>query len=294
MAAAATTGILVGAAIVATRGIVDRAGPASLAFLRYVVGFLCLLPPTLWSARPRFEPRDVAPIALLGIAQFGVLVALLNFALQFIPSARAALIFATMPLQTMVLGALLGRERLSWPKALGVVATIAGVAVALGDKANTGSTAIGIGELAAFASAFSGALCSLLYRPYLKKYPTLPVSALAMLASVGFLALLAGGEGFFSAPPRFTAAGWLAIGFIGLSSGIGYFTWLWALAHATPTKVTVFLALSPVTAAVLGDVLLSETISLPSLLGLAGVVLGLWLAHRPARDRRLSSREREG
>jgi len=106
-----------------------------------------------------------------------------------------------------------------------------------------------IGELAVFASALSGAVCSVLYRPYLKKYPTLPVSAYAMLASVGFLTVLAAAEGFFDSPPRFTPWGWLAVAYIGIGSGIGYFLWLWALRHATPTQVSVFLALSPVTAA---------------------------------------------
>lgn len=280
-AAAATTGILVGAAIVATRFVIDQTGPASLALLRYLIGFCCLLPLVLLSPRPRFARRDLLPIGLLGIAQFGVLIALLNYALQFIPSARAALIFATLPLLTMLLATALGRERLTLPKTLGVLLTIAGVGVALGEKAvqRGGATGGWIGELAVFASALSGAICSVLYAPYLRKYPTLPVSALAMLAAVGFLAVLAAREGFFGSLPRFTEAGWLAVVFIGICSGIGYYLWLWALNHATPTRVTVFLALSPVTAAVLGALLLAERISPTSLLGLACIAVGLWLAH---------------
>jgi drug/metabolite transporter (DMT)-like permease len=47
--------------------------------------------------------------------------------------------------------------------------------------------------------------------------------------------------------------------------------------------VTVFLALSPITAAWLGSLLLAETVSTLSVLGLALVALGLWLAHREGR-----------
>jgi drug/metabolite transporter (DMT)-like permease len=280
--AAAATGILVGAAMVATRFVIDQTAPASLAFLRYLIGFCCLLPPVLLSEHVRFERRDLLPIGLLGITQFGILIALLNYALQFIPSARAALIFATMPLLTMMLATALGRERLTLVKTLGVLVTIVGVAFALGEKAveRGGAADEWVGELAVFASGLSGAICSVLYRPYLRKYPTLPVSAFAMLASVGFLAVLAAGEGFFASWPRFTAGGWLAVVFIGISSGVGYYLWLWALNHTTPTKVTVFLALSPITAAGLGALLLAERISTMSLLGLACVALGLWLAHR--------------
>ncbi len=57
-----------------------------------------------------------------------------------------------------------------------------------------------------------------------------------------------------------------------------------ALNHTTPTKVTVFLALSPVTATILGVLFLAEQISMISLLGLVGVALGLWLAHWQTRE----------
>ena len=282
-AAAAATGIQVGSAIVATRFVVDQTGPASLGLLRYLIGVCCLLPPVLMSApRARFDRRDLLAIGLLGIAQFGILIALLNYGLRFVPSARAALIFATLPLLTMVVAAALGQERLTLAKLSGVLLTLAGVGLALGEKAfqGDGAVRVWVGELAVFLSAVSGAVCSVLYRPYLKRYPTLAVSAVAMLASVGFLAVLAAGEGFFGSLPRFTAGGWLAVLYIGVGSGGGYYLWLWALGHATPTQVTVFLALSPVTATVLGAMLLGETISAPALLGLACVALGLWLAHR--------------
>jgi len=288
-AAAAATGIQVGSAMVATRYVVDQTGPASLALLRYAIGFCCLLPPVLLSGpRTRFERRDLAAIALLGIIQFGLLIALLNYGLKFIPSARAALIFATFPLLTMVVAAALGHERLTPAKILGVLLTVAGVGLALGEKAvqRGGTTRDWAGELAVFLAALSGAVCSVLYRPYLRKYPTLPVSAFAMLASVGFLALLAAGEGFYDSLPRFTPGGWLAVAFIGVGSGVGYYLWLWALGHAPATEVTVFLALSPMTAAGLGAWLLGEAISALALLGLACVALGLWLAHRGADDAR--------
>jgi len=282
IAAGVVTAVLVGSAIVATRFVIDQTHPASLALLRYLIGFCCLLPPVLLSPRVRFEPRDLLPIALLGIAQFGILIALLNYALQFIPSARAALIFATMPLLAMILAVTLGQEPLTMAKTLGVLSTIMGVGFAIGEKAVqwSGGADEWVGELAVLASALSGAICSVFYRTYLHKYPTLPVSAFAMLASVGFLTVLAAGEGFFGSLPGFTPGGWLAVLFIGISSGIGYYLWLWALNHTTPTKVTVFLALSPITAALLGAFFLAEKVSAMLVLGVAFVTLGLWLTQK--------------
>jgi drug/metabolite transporter (DMT)-like permease len=285
LAAAAATGIQVGAALVATRFVVNDIGPASLAFLRYAVAVLCLISPLLMSARTRFAPRDLVVVMALGIVQFGILIALLNLGLHFISSTRAALLFATFPLMTMVIAALLGRENLTGTKAAGVMLTIVGVAVALGERLLTESASgEWLGAVLVLTAALCGAVCSVLYRPYLARYPTLPVGFWAMLSSVGFLSGLAGMEGLFTEPPRLDPKAWTVVICIGLSSGIAYVLWLWALKHASPTRVTVFLSLSPVTAALLGVWILGEPFTPGVLLGLAGVVGGLWLATRSTPD----------
>jgi drug/metabolite transporter (DMT)-like permease len=286
--AAAIAAILVGTGMVATRFVIDQSDPVSLALLRYLIGSLCLLPPVLISGWTRFARRDVVPIALLGIGQFGILIVLLNFGLQYIGAGPGALIFATLPLMTMMLAAALGHEALTPLKSAGVALTVVGVAFALGGKLALPGAARGswIGEFAVFASALTGAVCAVLYRPYLRRYPALQVSAFAMLASVAFLAILAAWQGFFGAVPRFTPGGWLAVSFIGVSSGVGFYLWLWALKHATPTKVTVFMALSPITAALLGALLLSERLSPLFLAGLGCVAFGLRLALWPGRTLR--------
>lgn len=283
--AAASVGIQVGAAMVATRFVVAESGPATLAMFRYLIGALCLLPVLWWQKQPmRFARRDILPIAGLGIIQFGLLIALLNFGLSLIPAARAALLFASFPLLTMIVAALLGRERLTLNKSIGVLLTMLGVALALGEKLFDPVAGTGLlGEAAVLLAALCGAVCSVLYRPYLQRYPTLPVGAFAMLASVGFLLLLSIPEGLFADWRGYSAQGWAAVLFIGVSSGIFYAVWLWALRHASPTRVTIFLGLSPVTAGLFGALVLAEPLTLPLLAGLVVLLLGLWLAHRPER-----------
>jgi drug/metabolite transporter (DMT)-like permease len=278
--AAAFVGIQVGSAIVATRFVIDQTQPASLALLRYSLGIVCLLFPLLASARVPFAKQDLLPLSLLGIAQFGVVVVLLNYGLQFIPAARAALIFASLPLQAMIIAALLGYERLTFSKSLGVVLTIIGVGFVLGEGVFEGGDVQGwLGDTAVLVSALGAAICTVLYRPYLQKYPTAQVSSLAMLASVVFLAFLAASEGFFKTFPHLTPTGWLAVLFIGIGSGLGYYLWLWALNNTSPTKVTIFLALNPITAAGLGAFFLGEKLTATLLIGIICVVLGLGAAH---------------
>ena len=280
--AAALTGIQVGAAITATRYVAADISPASLAFLRYAIGVACLIPAVALAGRIRFARADIVPIAALGIGQFGVLIALLNYGLRTVPAARGALIFASFPLLTLVVAALLGHECVTIRKIGGILATLLGVFLALSDKVLNGASVHGwgalSGELAILASAATGAICSVLYRPYLARYPTLPVSAFAMMAAAAALLIPAALDDLFVAPGALSRGAWAAILFIGLSSGGGYVLWLWALKNIAATRVTVFLSLSPVTAAALGVVVLGEAVTVGMMAGVVCVAAGLWLA----------------
>ncbi|TAJ24966.1 MAG: EamA family transporter, partial [Reyranella sp.] len=205
--AAATTGVQVGAAMVATRYAVDAAGPASLGFWRYLIGLMCLLPVVLLRPWRHIAPRDLLPIGLLGVGQFAILIVLLNYSLLHIPAARASLLFATFPLMTMLLSAALGRERFTPAKVGGSLLTFAGVAVALGGAAlgsEAGQGSAWLGTLAALGAAFCGAACSISYAPYVARYSSLHVTSVAMLAAVIVLAVMAIPEGLFAGLPAFT------------------------------------------------------------------------------------------
>ncbi|HWI81703.1 DMT family transporter [Ramlibacter sp.] len=291
--AAAATGVQVGAAIVASRFAVAEVPPLTLAMLRYGIGFACLLP-FAWRelarggaapAGPRVthsRAGDLLAMAALGIGQFGILIALLNFGLQHVGAAQAALIFSVFPLLTLLIAAALGRERITAGLLGGVLLSIAGVALALAPKLGAAAGGHWWGELAVAGAALTGAACSVLYRPFLRRYPTVPVSAFAMLASVLFLAVAAATEHWPQRMATISAPAWGAIVFIGVSSGIGYFWWLYALKHESPTRVTVFLALNPLTAAVLGWAALGEPLAPTALAALALVAIALRLATRQA------------
>ena len=284
LAAAALMGIQVGAAMVATRLVIHDAGPATLALWRYAIGALCLLPafgPTLWRLRLRLPVRDLLAIAALGTAQFGILIAVLNAGLLYLPASTASLLFATFPLMTLAVAALAGHERLSLPKAVGIALSIAGVGVTLGVRTGADSR----GAALVLLSALIGAVCSVLYRPYLRRYPAGPVSLAAMLSAVAALAVYAVlREGLFSTLPAFTPAGWAAILFIGIGSGATYFLLLWALGRAPASVVTAFIALGPVTAALLDALIDQRMPTANALVGLLCVAGGLALAavRRPA------------
>ena len=288
--AAAATGVQVGAAIVASRMVVAEVPPLTLALLRYAIGFLCLVPfvfrpfgtvafdSEVWVATKSIGLLDFTAMTALGLGQFALLIALLNFGLQNMGAAPAALIFSLFPLLTMLLSAMLGREPIGARLGCGVLVSVTGVTVSLAPKLVSFGTGSWWGELAVLASACVGACCSVFYRPYLRRYPTLNVSAYAMLVSVLLLALLALPEHWPQQVPTLSLQTWAIVIFIGASSGVGYFLWLYALKHETPTRVTIFLALNPVTAGILGSMLLHEAIDGWMVVATVLIGAGLWLA----------------
>lgn len=251
---AALTGVQVGAALVASAAVVDTTGSALLAFMRYALAAL-LLVPFAWQAFRTGAPiarRDLLPIALLGIGQFGALIWLLNLAVEFAEPSRVALVFATLPAVTALVLWCTGRGMPSSYVVVGIVGSVAGVALLLGGTtyAHAAIQNEVVGLALAMAATTIAAVCSVLYRPYLMRYGVRRISVLAMIASLVPLALLVP---FEVNDPIGTWAStvWLLVAFVGASSAIGYLMWLGALARMDAARVTAFLALSPITAAIL-------------------------------------------
>lgn len=278
--AAAVVGVQVGACIAGSRWVVHELGPVSLTFLRYAIALASLLP--FLAAAPlalrRLTLREALAVALLGITQFGLLIALLNVGLTHIGAGLGALLFATFPLMTMTIATAMGRERFDAPLTLGVLLSVAGVGIALGVRPDAlGDRGWAFGAACVLAAALCGAVCSVLYRPLLERHAMLPLGALAMAAAVAVLLPAAWVEGLPARAAVLSAAQWAVVAAVGLSSGVAYWVWLWALKHAAPTKATAFLALSPVTATLIGTAVMGEPAGWGLVAGVVCILVGLAL-----------------
>lgn len=275
--AAAATGVQVGAALVASEAVVGQVGAGRLGFLRYAIALIFLLPFALASSSEPVARRDLIPVALIGIGQFGVLIALLNVAVLYSSSARVSLVFATLPIVTLAVGWRLTRVGVSRRTFGAIFLSVVGVAVLLGGDAVAGALSASdtIGLSCAALATLTGAVCSALYRPYLRRYGVVRVSVLAMAASLVPLALIGLLETHGAGPTAWPPRTYVLIGFIGLSSGVGYLMWLYALANAPAGIVTAFLALSPIRAVAFSVLFLGEEPTAALLLALALIIGGL-------------------
>lgn len=277
IAVSALIGIQNGVQITLTRFVAAHVPPATLALARYLIALALLGPLALAVTKVRFRLRDVISIGVLGVLNFGAMIAIQNQALRAIPAGRGALIFATFPCFTLLFSVVVGFERMTWAKATGVLMTLVGVALVLGDSVLAGR-AEGQGEVLMLLSAILAALCSTLYRPFVRRYPAIAVSSFAILCADAALLPVALAEQPAAALSVLPPSGWAAVGAVGVMSAVFYWLWLWALGRLPPAQVTVFHALAPVTAAASGMIVLGEALPATFLLGLGIVVAGFIVA----------------
>jgi drug/metabolite transporter (DMT)-like permease len=284
MVAAASASVFFGASVTATRFVVAGIDPLVLALLRYVIGALCLLPFVAAGPRSQLSQRDLLGATLLGVIFFGLFPWFFSAGLQFIPASRAAVWLAAMPFLTFALAVVLHREAFTVSKGWGIALATVGALLALGrsDVGVIGERAW-LGDLLLFATACCGAVYFVMSRGLLKRLPALLVTWLSMVAGVLFLACAAVGTERL-ALPRLEPLGWVAIAFLGtFGAALGFYLWLWALQHLTPTTTAVFLTLNPIAATSLAVGLLGEHIGPGFMLGLSLVLVGIIVANRPAR-----------
>jgi drug/metabolite transporter (DMT)-like permease len=268
-----------GTAAAITRYLVSGADPILLAVLRWGIGFACLLPSALllgvrWPSR-----RDLPAVALLGICFFGLFFILYNIAIGYTTAARASLALATLPLHTMLVGALLGVERLTARKLIGVGVAVLGVVAALAAGLARSPPGAWRGELIMTGAVFCMAFYNVWSRPLMQRSSALGFLTVGMGAGAVVVILVALVRGSFAALDHFTPAQWIAGVYLGVGGGaLAFILWVKALERATPTRVANTMTVNPIAAAVLAALLVGEPITPNLLIGLVAVFAGIWIA----------------
>jgi len=279
VAIALLSSCLGGTAAAITRYLVSGADPIALAILRWDIGFVCLLPVTLLLKAKWPEWRDLPVVAFLGLCFFGLFFILYNLAMSFTTAARASLALATLPLSTMVVGALLGVEPLTFRKTMGVGIAVLGVGAALASGLSAAPAGAWRGELIMLAAVVCMAFYNVLSRPLMRRSSALGFLTVGM--GTGAAALIVAGlfTGSIAALNNFGTPQWIAGVYLGVGGGAAAFIlWVLALERATPTRVANTMTVNPLAAALLATELVGEPITANLVLGLIAVFAGIWIA----------------
>ena len=268
------------------RFLIGSTDPMTLAALRFGSGSLILLAVALWLRSPWPRGRDWLGVVALGILFFGLCQTLFNAALSFTTAARGALAMATLPLLTMLAGAVLRVERLTLRKSLGVSIAIGGTSLALVSGLAAAPTGAWRGDLIMVAAASCMALYNVWSRPFIKRSGALAYVTATMGAGGLCVGTVAGINGGFAVLADYGTPQWITIVYLGaIGSALSFFLWVSALERTTPTRVASTLTLNPVTASALAAVLLGEPIGLSLVVGIAAVLAGIWIASTESKTR---------
>jgi drug/metabolite transporter (DMT)-like permease len=279
VAIALASSCLGGTAAAITRYLVGNADPITLAILRWGIGFAVLLPTALLLG-VRWPPRrDRLAVALLGLCFFGLFFVLYNIAIGFTTAARASLALATLPLHTMVVGALLGIEPLTSRKSIGVGVAVLGVIAALASGLSAAPPGAWRGELIMTGAVLCMAFYNVWSRPFIKRSSALGFLTVGMGAGAAALILVGSLTGSVAVLSSLSTPQWIAGIYLGIGGGaLAFILWVMALERATPTRVANTMTVNPVAAGLLATQLLGEPITLNLVLGLVAVFAGIWIA----------------
>ncbi len=285
---AAFSALGAGVAIVATRFIIDETDPATLAFLRFGIGAICLLPFLIAGFRRQsIPPADWLPIVLLGVLFFGVFSWLLNASLQYTTAAHGAVGLATMPILTLLLASMFGRETMTRIKLLSVFLAFVGVTVAVSDSLFTAPAGPNqlLGDGLMLLAAFTAAVYSIFAKPYIARYGAIFFTALAMVIGVASLAVVVGYTGGLSAWPQFSPLTWGVIIFLGVVGGaIQFASFIWALRWISASRAGIALTLTPISAFLVAWPVLGEAITIQAVIGLILIITAIFLINRPSKS----------
>jgi len=279
---ASLSAALGGSTFVFTRILVDSVDPFTLSFLRYgLTGLILFLLSINIFYKKKFDRFDLIPMSLLGLAMISLFPNFMALGLEHTTASRAGLLYATMPLCTIIIAFFFKIEKITTNKSLAVVIAISGVLFCMSERVegNFGETLKGdllmmIGVIAASCfTVFSG--------KYLKKYGNVPVMVFVIFVGsvINLFVALILGTGLENS---YKIGHLEVIAFLMLIIPGGVlmmFCWGKALQLISPTQAAISLGFNPLSAILLGYIILNEQITFKLVIGFVSIIFAIVLAN---------------
>ncbi|WP_029894255.1 DMT family transporter [Desulfohalovibrio reitneri] len=280
--------LLWGGTWVAGRYVAPQLPPFPAAFLRFLFAgvFLLFL---LGRVQGRITPptrKEWLPLVLLGLTGIFGYNAFFFSGLQTVAAGRAALIIASIPACMTLVAVIFMGERLTISRLAGIPLSLLGVWAILTefDPGVLLRGGVGEGEFFLFGCVACWTAYSLLGKKYMAGMSPLFAVAWSCLVGDALLLIPAMVQGLPSLAVDMPLSVWACLAYLGvMATGLAFAWYYEGIKAIGAGRAGVFINLVPVTAIVLGVVLLDERITLSLVVGGAMVIGGVWLTNRPAR-----------
>lgn len=247
--------------------------PLTLVFLRVALGAAILVP--LLRMHGIGFPNSLAgwtPFVAIGLLNNVIPFSLIAIGQTFIPSGLASILNATTPMFTVMVMIAASQEGFQVRRMAGVAMGLAGVILLRGWGFETRPEQ-GLGILLCLGGALSYGFAALAARRLLKDAAPLGTATFQLMASTVMMAVVAGvaERPWQLSMPSLTT--WLAVlGLAALSTALAYIVFFQIVRRSGASNVMLVTLLIPVTAILLGWLVLGESISAREIAG--AIVIG--------------------
>jgi O-acetylserine/cysteine efflux transporter len=254
--------------------------PTELSFTRFLLSGLSLL---VWVLLR--QPRELARLfredlrLLLLSTLFGPLAAMVcfNFALRHITVGTAAVFAAIEPLCTYVLAVIIGQEVWRHARMASILLALTGITLVVLSRETVGVfywQSLALVTLTPMIWAAN----NIITKDLVQRHPAVVMTAAAFVLSSLCLVPTLGPDYVL----RLAGMGWilwLGMFYCLASTVVGFTIWYWSLKFLPPSSVAVSMYIIPVVSVAAGIILLGETLSWLKGLGIATVLVGLYLVN---------------
>lgn len=256
--------------------------PLTLASFRLVLAGTIYLAIFLIAPRPvRLGWRDVPTFALLGL--FGVAINQGGFtiSLNYTSIGHVALIVAIGPVLVLFLAWIIGQERMTPTKAIGMALSFCGVALlAIQEGFRHGPGAL-TGDLVALTATSGFACFIVLSKRVAHRYDTVAITTFIHLTGAIIMFPLAIHQALRLHWSGVRWQGWAGLLYMTIfASVVGYLAFYKLIRFLSASQIASLNYLLPIVATALGVILLHETVNREFLASAIFVLVGVWLAQR--------------
>lgn len=270
-----------GSNYVVSKVVVSHFPPLVWAGTRIAISTVVMFTVCFLSGRRRPELNREFLVPLIGLSLMGTILNQASFlvGLSLTTSANSAVLNTLIPVSTLLIVTIRGQEPLNWKKAVGFLLAFMGVLVIRKFEDLRFSDSTFIGDLLTVFNCVIYACFLSFSKKFLAKHDALWVTAFLFLYGTVGLNLLAIPSWLKFTPPILDAhLLWIACFAIVFGTLVPYFLNFWALKHAKPSQVALFIYLQPIIAATVAFFWLGETITVRTVISSLFIFSGLFMA----------------
>lgn len=222
--------------------------------------------------------KDYLQLAFFSV--FGIIINQTLFlkGLALTTAINATVLVTTIPVVTIVIALILGREKKSFRKIFGSILSFVGVILLLGAEKIDLNDQFFVGNLLVFINAVSFGIYLVIAKDILKRYHPATVTTWTFIFGAIGVMPFGMNQALQLSYSGVSTTAWLCVAFLILfSSVIVYYINSWALQRTTSSTVAVYIYVQPIVATIISTMTIGETLTWPTVFAALLIFAGVFI-----------------